>query len=261
MTWVVGGRHVFCARCLADVQVTVTWKDARPTQYVDAVKKVYILRENLIVAFSGTIRVAFEIIDALQRDWLLRLEEKFFSEPGEVIRQMARHVRRAFDLSRREDTDSVKFLVFIVGTQSIFQQTGVYKIASPSFGIEAPKHAFELLEIGSGAGVEAYREFVERHSVAGYKIPDPDSGQPTLVIPTGKVALRYLHAEAAEIQTAGISQAMHLMLTYFGNTTIDQRPATPDSQFPKVAESWGELVSLMRLHGIQLDASDAIATA
>lgn len=261
MTWVVGGRHVFCARCLADVQVTVTWKDARPTQYVDAVKKVYILRKNLIVAFSGTIRVAFEIIDALQKDWLLQLEEKFFLEPDEVIRQMTRHVRRAFDLSKREATDSVRFLVFIVGTQSIYQQIGVYKIASPSFDVDAPKDAFDLLEIGSGAGVEAYREFVERHSVPGYEIPDPDGGKPTMVIPTGKVALRYLHAEAAEIQTAGISQAMHLMLTYFGNTTIDERPATPDRQFPKVAESWQELVSMMHLRGIQLDASDVTATA
>src|SRR5579875_4124822 len=101
MTWVVGGRHLFCARCLADVQVTITWDDQNKTaQYVDAVKKIYVLKGNLIIAFSGTIRVAFEILDALRSDWLARFEDRFFAEPDEVIRQMTRHIKRAFALAK-----------------------------------------------------------------------------------------------------------------------------------------------------------------
>lgn len=254
---------MFCARCLADVQVTVTWDDkTRPTQYVDAVKKIYLLNGNLIVAFSGTIRVAFEILETLKKNWLPRLEARFFTEPDEVARQMARHIKSAFAKARRRDSDVVKFLVFVLGTQSVYQQAGVYRMASPCFHIEEPREPFELLEIGSGAGETKYREFVKRHSVPGYEQPDPDGGKPTLIVPVGAVALKYLHAEAAEIQTAGISQAMHLMLTYFGGTTVHERPATPDRQFPKVAESWSELVRMLKSeHDIELEASDITATA
>lgn len=263
MTWVVGGRHVFCARCLADVQVTVTWDDkTKPKRYVDAVKKIYFLNGNLIVAFSGTIRAAFEVLEVLKKNWLPRLEERFFTEPDEVARQMARHVKSAFGKAKRRDSDVVNFLVFVLGTQSPYQPVGVYKMASPSFNIEEPRDPFELLEIGSGAGEPKYRDFVKRHSVPGYEQPDPDGGKPMLIIPVGAVALKYLHAEAAEIQTFGVSQAMHLMLTYYGGTTLHERPATPDRKFPQVAESWDELVRMMKNeHDIELEASDITATA
>ena len=225
-------------------------------------KKIYLLNGNLIIAFSGTIRVAFEILRVLEENCLPQLEERFFTEPDEVARQMARHIKSAFTKAKRRDNDVVNFLVFVLGTQSLYQQVGVYKMASPSFSIEKPRQPYELLEIGSGAGEPKYREFVQRHSVPGYEQPDPDGGKPMLVVPVGAVALKYLHAEAAEIQTLGVSQAMHLMLTYSGGTTLQERPATPDRQFPQVAESWSELVRIMKNdHDIELEASDVLATA
>lgn len=260
MTWIIGGRHAFCARALADIQVTVTWDDkSRPTQYVDAVKKIYVLHDGLVIAFSGTIRIAFEVIEWLKQDCIPALTDNLFSEPDEIARRVIRHVKYAFQKAREKESERVNFLLFVLNKASMYRSVGIYKLCAPDFTIQKPRNPFELLEIGTGSEVEEYRNIVVRHSVPGYLVDDPDSDLPAMVIPTGRVALKYLQAEAAEFQKAGISRAMNLMLMYSGGTTIIERPSDPEIPFPRVAESWDELVRFLASRGIELEACNADA--
>ncbi|WP_434668021.1 hypothetical protein P5W99_36590 [Paraburkholderia sp. A3BS-1L] len=245
---------------LADVQVTLKWEDpSRPTQYVDALKKIHILCDGLVIAFSGTIRIAFEVIDWLRRVCVPTLTANLFSEPDEVARRVVRHIKHGYSKAKKKEGERVSFLLFILNKSSMDRDVGVYKVCSSKFELETPQRAFHMLEIGSGAEVGDYREIVERHSVPGYSVEDPDEDLPALVIPTGPVALKYLQEEASDFQNAGISRAMHLMLIYSGGTTIIERPAIPESVFPRVAGSWDELVSFLGARGIDLAACSASA--
>lgn len=260
MTWVIGGRHLACARCVADIQITLSWDDgSRPKQYVDAVRKIHLLSDDLVIAFSGSVRIGFSVVELLRANCVPKLEPRLFTEPDEVARRVARQVKYAYNVARVKEADVANFLLFVRDPTNAYSQVGVYRICSPKFEVERPLKPFELMEIGTGAVLDDYREIVDRHAVPGYLVNEPGEEKPSLVIPVGAIALKFLQQEAAEYQNAGISRAMHLMLMYIGGTTIVEHAAQPDDAFPWVANTWAELVRNMDARGIELTSCEAFA--
>lgn len=250
MTWVVGGKHLFCARCMSDVQVTIQRKN-RSDLYFDAVKKVYELGPGLAIAFAGSVKLAFELIEVLQKEFYPKLDKRLFEQPDEIIRKMRRYLLHFYKQKKTLSDEYVEFLVLAAPVR-LLTEFGLWKMCAPDFKIIERQKPFELLELGSGATASEFREVVEKHSKGVYIVDMGPNEKPLLEIPVGKVALQYLFVEALDFRKAGISHAMHITLVTHNDIYIREFPETPERLFPKVASSWQEFKQLIRAKGISL---------
>lgn len=83
MTWVIAGKHLFCARCLADVHVTLSFQN-RDTVYIDCIQKVHRIGKDLVVAFADSVRLGFFIVEKLKTECYGKLDRRICSNPHEV---------------------------------------------------------------------------------------------------------------------------------------------------------------------------------
>ncbi|MEE4077744.1 hypothetical protein [Pseudomonas viridiflava] len=257
MTWVVGGKHLFCARALSDVQVTITYPNGNK-YYFDAVKKVHEIGPGLTILFADSIKLAFAIIEDLKVNFYRTIDPRTFKAPEEIMRRLVKYIKFYFNKHQNHGKERVEFLVFItpLGTYTEF---GMWKVTSPHFQLIERDKPFSMLELGSGSVLEDYRKIVERNSKGVYIIDDPEGGLPTAVIPTGKVALEYIFAEALEFKNAGISLPMHITGITHEGVFIKELAETPTGKFPLVANSWQELIKILGGKGISLAGSLASA--
>lgn len=256
MTWVVGGRHVACARCIADVEVTLEYPNG-VTEHGGYVQKVHILSDDVVIAFADRIRLAFAIIDLIKAEFMPRLDERLLDQPEIVAQRLTRFIRYAFNKVKRNG-ERVEFMLFIRPKRELASY-GVWKMVSPKFNRIAPSQPFEMLEIGSGSVASNYRDLIRKGSLGLVEVPGEDGGLPNAVIPVGKVAMQWLFAEALEHQVAGVSHAMQLMMMYSGSTMLHDRSDSPERPFPPVAKSWPELCQNLRARNISVAACSAMA--
>jgi hypothetical protein len=257
MTWVVGGKHVFCARCISDVQVTLKLKNG-PELYFDAVKKIHVIGPGLAVAFAGSIKLAFAIVDVLRNEFYPRLDQRRFSAPDEIARRMRRWIAHFYNKKKTLDGEKLEFLVLAAPT-GLLTEFGLWKMCAPAFNIVQRQQPFEMLELGTGASTKAYREAIERHSKGVYIVDEGPGEKPTAVIPVGKVALQYVFAEALDYQTAGISRSMHITLVSHRGIVTRELPEKAFETFPRVADTWVELKRFIRAKGIAVADCYALA--
>lgn len=250
MTWVVGGKHLFCARALSDVQVTLTYPNGTKL-YFDAVKKVHEIGPGVTILFADSIKLAFAIIDDLKANFYPTIDPRTFEAPQEIMRRLIKHINFYFNKHRSDEKDRVEFLVFISPT-GIYTEFGMWKLTSPSFQLIERDKPFSMLELGSGSVLEDYREIVNKNSKGLYIIDDPEGGLPTAIVPLGKVAMEYIFAEALEFKNAGISLPMHVTGITHEGVYIKELPETPDGNFPVVANSWKELKKILGNKGVSL---------
>lgn len=250
MTWVVGGKHVFCARAISDVQVTLKMANGQ-TQYYDAVKKVHTLGPKITILFADSIKLAFGIIDELKNNFYPTIDDRLYEHPEVLMRRMVRHIKFYYKKNKTKTDKRVEFLVFIAPTGT-YTEFGMWKLVSPSFQLIEREEPFEMLELGSGSEAHNYRDIITKHSSGYYLVDNGDGESPDMVFPMGRVALQYVFAEAVEYQNAGISKAMHITLISHKGITIEGLPEIPGGKFPDVADSWEALQEIMRSKGIPL---------
>lgn len=250
MTWVVGGKHVFCARALSDVQVTLTYPDGTK-RYSDSVKKVHEIGPGVTILFADSIKLAFAIIEDLRINFYPTIDPRTFEAPKEIMRRLVKHIKFYFKKHQSHNKERVEFLVFISPT-GIFTEFGMWKLTSPSFQLIERDKPFSMLELGSGSVLKDYRKIVNKNSTGFYLVDDPEGGLPAAVVPLGKVALEYIFAEALEFKNAGISLPMHITGITHQGVYIKELPEIPDGDFPVVANSWKELQKLLGKKGISL---------
>ncbi|MEZ8392524.1 hypothetical protein AB4252_06220 [Vibrio cyclitrophicus] len=83
MTWVVGGNCFNGFVCVADIQVTLEYKN-KPRKYYNSVQKIHKVYDNLCVAFSGDIRSGLIIIEDLQKNLHNSIKEnEYFDLDGQ----------------------------------------------------------------------------------------------------------------------------------------------------------------------------------
>lgn len=275
MTWVVAGRHLFCARCLADVQVTLKAKNV-DTVYIDAVQKVHKIGPDLVVAFADSVRLGFYIIDKLKFDFYPKLNREFCVNSELVLREIFKYLKDV--VGEYEKLSAMKIPGYVperVELMVLFQPiltadmfrlppkefpfAGVWKIEIPSFKVWEPAKSFQLLELGFGSQVDDYREIVERHEQGFYVVPGKKGELPSAIIPSGKVALELLFAEAKQYQNAGISKAMHVALLSADGVFTRGISESFDIPFPSVVDNWVDFKKLMK--GLGIGLTDFTATA
>jgi ATP-dependent protease HslVU (ClpYQ) peptidase subunit len=259
MTWVVAGEHLGCVRCLADIQVTLKYPSGEK-KYVDAVQKVHAVRDGVVIAFAGSIKLAFDILEEVKTKSVKNIKEELFAAPAEVARKLQRAIKHYYRKLNQPKNEKVEFLI-LIAPHGTFKGFGLYKIVSPAFIIVEPNLPFQIMQIGSGSKVETYKEIIRKHDKGVYIVEDssdPD-GEPTLIIPTGKSALQYLFAEAVEYQNAGISQSMHICRLLYNQTYIEPLLFDLKAGFPVVATSWQMLVKILGDKGIKVGECTAYA--
>lgn len=257
MTWVVGGRHVGCARCIADMQVTVKFPD-NCALYFDAVQKIHPIGPGLVIAFAGSIKVALKIIKDLRDKFYGKLDKRLFASPIDVATKTVKAIKFFYNQSGIASDNYVEFLLLIAPTGT-YTEFGAFKFVSPEFTIVCAKRPFELLQLGSGSTVKEYQNLVKQHETPGYEIPGENGELPTLIIPAGKKSMEFLFSQATDYQNAGISKSMHVCRLSHNKTLIELLPDNPPTDFPEVAKSWGELKQILREKGVNLAACRAEA--
>lgn len=246
----VGGKHLFCARAISDVQVTLKLANGK-TKYFDAVQKVHSIGPKITILFADSIKLAFGIIEDLKENFYPSIDDRLYENPEEIMRRMVKSIKYFYGQHKTLVDNRVEFLVFISPTGT-YTEFGMWKLVSPSFRLIEREKPFEMLELGSGSVVSDYREIVNKNSVGVYMVEQGHGELPNAVIPIGKVALQYVFAEALEYKNAGISGAMHITLVTHDEVFIRELPDTPEGSFPKVAKSWDELKKLIHEKGITL---------
>jgi len=249
MTWVAGGKHLFCARAISDVKITLEM-NKNDIRYFDGVRKSHFIGQNMAVSFAGSIRLALKIIESLQQEFYPRLKDGMFQAPSVIMHKARRCIIHHYNKHKVDENERVEFLVFIVAT-NLNISTEMWKIVSPKFTPIQPTKPFEVLELGSGATAPEFRKLVKECSVGYYEVHHEDRKK-DLIIPVGNVGMRYLFAQAIDYEKAGISRAMHIMLAYPYNMTIENLPEKPDGEFPHVASTWDEVKSIIKAQGITL---------
>lgn len=257
LTWVVAGKHLFCARAISDVQVTLKLNNGK-TVHINGVKKVHDLSQRITILFAGHIKLAFQIIEKLKSEYMSHIHDRLHQEPGEVMKKLKKAIKHYYNEFKTHDNDHVEFMLLVAPT-GIFKDFGMWKLCSPCFSPVERKAPFEMLELGSGASVDEYRKIIENNAKGVYWIEQEGDKLPTIVIPVGKVALQYVFAEALEYQNAGISGAMHITLVTHNGIVTRELPEKPEGKFPKTASSWEELNKICRKHNIAL--GECIASA
>ncbi|WNN41286.1 hypothetical protein RIN61_08290 [Pseudomonas inefficax] len=259
MTWVIGGKHLFCARAMSDVQITIPLEYGG-FKYLNILQKVHLITPKITVLFAGSVRLALAIIEDLKRNYAPKVKSAWYAEPSHVANDLRRHINRSDEINRTPMDGQVQFLVFVApnGTHKSF---GMFKMVSPGYSISTTKEGtpFEIFELGSGSVLDDYRSIVSRHSEGVYFFDDDEGGKPNAVIPVGKVALEFAYQEALQYQNAGISKAMHITLVTHKKAILKMLPESPNLAFPQVADNWGDLCQLAQNKGICLASCDAKA--
>lgn len=257
MTWVVGGRHAFCARAMSDIQATISFSSGK-TLYVDGVKKVHELSDRVVILFAGDIRLALSIIACVRDEFMSHIDPRLHNEPKELMKKIRKAIIHYYKKCRESVSAAVEFLV-LISPNGIMKAFGLWKLCSPYFELVEAIQPFEMLQIGSGSRVNEYADIVGRHSSVGYEVSNGNGEKPTLIIPVGRVALEFVFKEALSYRNAGISGAMHITLLTHQGAVVREFGENPAVPFPNVASSWPEFKALCKQKGTIL--ADAVATA
>jgi len=257
MTWVVGGRHLLCVGCVADVEVTLDFPNGtkKPGGYV---QKVHKISDDIVIAFADCIRLGFAIVESIRSEFLPKFDQRLLADPELVASELLRFVKYQYK-KRRRPRERVELLFFIRPSNCISTDFGLFKCVSPNFVLEQPVEAFDMLEIGSGFLAPEYRDVIQHASKGVVQIQmDEGDEKPTLIIPVGGLGFKWIFASAQDFEVAGISRAMQLMVMDPERVRITDRPRI-DEEFPSVATSWAELRSRIQRTGIRVTACVARA--
>lgn len=256
MTWAVGGLHIGCARCISDIQITLKYSNGNK-QYIDAVQKIHIIGPGIALAFSGSIKLAFTILNSLKNVTYKQIDNRLYAQPYLVAQKFKKAIKYYYKKHKTVDNCDVEFLIFIAPT-GLFTSFGAYKLKSPDFDLVSPTKPFELMHIGSGSINNDYIEISSKFEKLGDLIQKENGKKPDLVVYMGKTALQYVFAHATEYQNAGISNSMHICFITHDNINIKGLPSDPFSSFPEVAKSWEELEKIFNRKGIKMAGCCAI---
>lgn len=259
MTWVIGACPPFggYAVALSDVQVTLP-----DGSCVDALQKVYPVGPCLVLGFSGSVRIGFQMVDSLRKFLAIPAEAPPGSAwiPGWVADNWYSEAARIFaDASAGErKLRSSLLLVGVHPTEDVIPTRArpfVIRMSDPSFRPGySPKKLVSVLSIGAGSRVPAYRRAVR-------EVFSPRSGIMQAEVGTvGGWGRAISHAVGYAIgwhPQAGISAHMlYSEITREGiriqnNDRIEYPKDGPAVEFrmPPIACTYAELVDLLGAQG------------
>ncbi len=145
MTWVaaMASAELPEAACVADIQITFKYRNKEVTH--NGLRKVYRITHSLAVAFSGTVSIAFRLLENMRQQ-----EAPLHDKPHALMTSWPTSAARVFRASQKKEKEGVGLLVLGLDHNHSGQPMPfVYKLESPDFTPYKANGA-ELLSIGCG---------------------------------------------------------------------------------------------------------------
>jgi hypothetical protein len=114
MTWAVGGTHVGCCRCIADIQATLSFQDGR-VMYFDVVQKVHEICPNIMIAFAGDIEIGLKIIKKIKIEYISKEDPRHYANPILVALSLFKYIKYAYEkiLNTKKGRSPIELLICI----------------------------------------------------------------------------------------------------------------------------------------------------
>lgn len=165
MTWIIGSAALFGSAILvSDICVTFTKEDGAQ-RHIDCLQKIYPLGRFVIGGFSGSVRIGFDILEVLQREfsngppgaaldmnivahtWLPRVVRRVFRNAPEPEQRLRSSIILASAHPSKNRGDAP------------WPLTDIHILSSPDFApvVAAP---LEIVAIGKGNSVSAYMDAI-----------------------------------------------------------------------------------------------------
>ncbi len=244
MTWVVGATSMFgYGVIVSDVQVTCGVTGRR----MDVLQKAFPVGKYIAAGFAGDVRAGLALLTNL-RDFLNPgdIPEDECWKPDWVAEHWPATAKQLYQDLLEEHSVGPTHILMVGAKRWGTPEKAVFGGAighisvfrSPDFVPECQQSGRKVMSIGSGSGVDKYREGLE------YIMRDPDlvymKGEVGSVGGHGRMIAFALQMEVKRAPTSGISQHFHLFTVRLGAI----QPYST-SGMPAVARSWPELLELL----------------
>lgn len=155
MTWITGGICFNGCACLGDVQATIMFKDGTK-RYFNCLQKVHKVYDNLVIAFSGDVRLGLLFIQQLQNDLesCLRQRDHYFDLDGETANFEA-FCKKFYNTHKKADV-SLDLLLYWTARDDGDDEWKFYacKFSAPEFKRKGAGTFQDALQSGSGTTTE-----------------------------------------------------------------------------------------------------------
>ena len=257
MTWVIGGSTIFGYGVMIS-DVCVSWGKGGYAQ--DCLQKVYPLGNYIFGGFAGSVKLGFIMLQDLRN--FLKLPEEETKDtgwhPDWVAENWYPRAREIFAKASKEE-QALHSSVILVGASPNedigipgFARIYVATLDDPAFEPQVIKGGNNILSIGSGAGVEKYKEEIRKLSdTSDISLMQGEVGMP------GGYGTMLLHCISGVIRKnpeKGISKHLHIALIRRGQFSLSNNDTTIyypkgekiEIKMPPVAKSYSEFEELIR---------------
>ena len=125
MTWALGGTHIGCCRCIADIQATFIYPRDKII-YLDIVQKIHEISQNIMIAFAGDIKIALKIVEKLKLEISKDKYLKKQSQPEIVANDILKYIRFLYNEHFCSTGTNVHFLIFIGPDDACIKSTNKF---------------------------------------------------------------------------------------------------------------------------------------
>ncbi len=252
MTWVIGGNTIFgYGLMVSDIQVS--WSNGVTK---DCVQKIYPMGNHLFAGFSGSVKIGFRLLQDL-KDFLVIDEadsQKYGWHPDWVAENWQSRAKAVFN-SEFEVERANGAEIIIVGTDpkkdiGIVGMPLIYtcKLRWPSFDPTIHKGKIQFDSIGSGSGVEIYREKLEKVSSEF----EPLKMEVGMKGGYGLVVMETIADVIRKNPQPGISQHLHVAMIQRGRYSLQNNDTTmyesdgtkTQIRMPSVATSYSDFLEI-----------------
>lgn len=265
MTWIIGSAALFGSAILvSDICATFTNKDGTK-RHVDCLQKIYYLGPHVIGGFSGSVRIGFDILEILRREfstgptdtgldtniaahtWLSRVIRRVFRNAPECEKKLSSSIILASAHPNKNRGDAP------------WPWTDIHIFSSPNFDpvMAAP---MEIVAIGKRNAMSAYMDALRLLST------DPGFLRAAMNNDDGQASL-LAHMVSSTLSNSpipGVSTMFQFGVITRGKYTIHDHEYTmrqPDGQkidivFPRIARGKEEFETLIRKLSSEAEAAD-----
>ncbi len=159
MSWITSAKCFNGLVCIGDIQATITYPNGK-VKYINCIKKIYNIYDNLIVGFAGDIKVSLLMIEKLElllKIWLK--EGTLFDLDGQVY-EFKENLKILYDEFRGNAEPQVELLFCWYAQDENEYAWNLYnwKFVSPNFSNSSNGKLQSPIQIGSGNNHSNYQD-------------------------------------------------------------------------------------------------------
>lgn len=256
MTWVIGRAGPFgYAVGLSDIRVTL-----HDGTEVDCLQKIYRVGSNMVLGFAGSVQIGFKIVEELSAG-LLVTESKYPLDPFIISKYLYVGTQNIFNSFSQEIRGGGCHLMLLSAHPkendgvAPWARCYVHRFYAPDFQPVVSRHA-EIVSIGSGKKIADYSSIL-RSQEKDFDMFKLEVGM------KGGAALGLMVSISSAIKKMpkrGISTHLHICIVGRNEVKVGKNDITghehseDDFLMPPVAQSWNELVEILRSKGVARSA-------